>query len=105
MNDARRDSPQNTTTDLPLQAQLMGSLALVLILSAIAGLMGYVTFDASSLEDGVKAKATVYASNLNTQLYGAVATGDAGLAEEVIQPLVTDRGVYGIAVYAPGGRR
>ncbi|MEJ0084213.1 MAG: ATP-binding protein [Pseudomonadota bacterium] len=106
MNDANRDfTAEHATTDLPLQAQLMGSLALVFILSAIAGIVGYATFDGSSLEASARAKATMYSSNLTAQLYGAVATGDAGLAEEIIQPLVTDRNVYGVAVYAPGGRR
>ena len=38
------------TTDLPLQAQLMGSLALVFVLSAIAGIIGYATFDGSVLD-------------------------------------------------------
>jgi signal transduction histidine kinase len=106
MNDTNRDfTAQHTTTDLPLQAQLMGSLALVLILSSIAGVIGYATFDSSSLENSARSKATMYTSNLTAQLYGAVATGDAGLAEEVIQPLITDRNVYGVGVYAPGGRR
>ena len=105
MESPNTGSPANATTDLPLQAQLMGSLALVFILSAIAGVIGYFTFDATSLEAGVRTKAAVYASNLNSQLYGAVATGDTALAEEMLQPLTTDRGVYGVAVYAPGGRR
>ena len=107
MNDARHEdtTAEHATTDLPLQAQLMGSLALVFILSAIAGVVGYATFDASSLEASVRAKETMYTSNLTAQLYGAVATGDTGLAEEVIQPLASDRNVYGVAVYTPGGRR
>ena len=42
MNDA--PAPEPATTDLPLQAQLMGSLALVFILSAIAGLIGCYLF-------------------------------------------------------------
>jgi signal transduction histidine kinase len=107
MTDTRDDqnTAENATTDLPLQAQLMGSLALVFILSAIAGIAGYATFDGSSLEASARAKATMYASNLTAQLYGAVATGDAVLAEEVIRPLASDRNVYGVAVYAPGGRR
>jgi signal transduction histidine kinase len=83
----------------------MGSLALVLILSAIAGLIGYATFDGTSLENSARAKATMYASNLTQQLYGAIATSDVTLAEQVIQPLAIDRNVYGVAVYAPGGRR
>jgi signal transduction histidine kinase len=107
MNDARHEdiTAEHATTDLPLQAQLMGSLALVFILSAIAGVVGYVTYDASSLQASVHAKATMYTSNLTAQLYGAVATGDTGLAEEVIRPLASDRNVYGVAVYTPGGRR
>jgi len=55
---------EHVTTDLPLQAQLMGSLALVFVLSAIAGLVGYATFDSTSLESSARAKATMYASNL-----------------------------------------
>jgi hypothetical protein len=47
----------------------------------------------------------MYASNLSTQLYGPIAVNDVIYAEEVIAPLVTDRNVYGVAVYAPGGRR
>ena len=116
MNEAREEkpivnspadaaSPEHATTDLPLQVQLMGSLALVFVLSAIAGVVGYATFDSTSLENSARAKATMYSSNLSSQLYGAVATGDAGLAEEAIRPLSTDRNVYGVAVYAPGGRR
>jgi signal transduction histidine kinase len=113
MNDARNADSlaanaaarEHATTDLPLQAQLMGSLALVLILSAIAGVIGYATFDGTSLENSARAKATMYASNLTQQLYGAVAMSDVQLAEESLQPLVSDRNVYGVAVYAPGGRR
>jgi signal transduction histidine kinase len=100
------EQPQeHATTDLPLQTQLMGSLALVLILSAIAGVIGYATFDGTSLENSARAKSTMYAANLTANLYGPVATGDAGLAEEVIAPLRSDRNVYGVAVYSPGGRR
>jgi len=105
MNDANAVDRGQVTTDLPLQTQLMGSLALVFILSAIAGTVGYATFDATSLENSVRAKATMYASNLSTQLYGPIAVNDVSYAEEVIAPLVTDRNVYGVAVYAPGGRR
>jgi signal transduction histidine kinase len=115
MNDARIEdltggSPaepaasEHATTELPLQAQLMGSLALVLILSAIAGVVGYATFDGTNLENSARAKVTMYASNLTSQLYGAVATSDAAIAEEAIEPLRSDRNVYGVAVYAPGGR-
>ena len=103
MNDAHKQS--GNTTDLPLQAQLMGSLALVLLLSAIAGVIGYATFDSTSLENSARAKTTMYASNLTQQLYGAVAMGDVSASEEAIEPLLTDRNVYGVAVYAPGGRR
>ena len=46
----------------------MGSLAIVLILSAIAGLIGYSTFDATSLESSVQAKSTMCASNLTSHL-------------------------------------
>jgi signal transduction histidine kinase len=106
MNDEHQErAPEHATTDLPLQAQLMGSLALVLVLSAIAGVIGYATFDSSSLENSARAKSTMYASNLTQQVYGAVAMGDIAAAEEAIAPLVSDRNVYGVAVYAPGGRR
>jgi signal transduction histidine kinase len=99
------NAPQTATTSLPLQAQLMGSLALVFILSAVAGVLGYATFDASPLENSSRAKSTMYASNLAAQLFGAVGTYDTVAAEEALQPLLTDRNVYGAAVYAPGGRR
>jgi len=96
---------EHPTTDLPLQAQLMGSLALVFILSAVAGIVGYATFDGSTLENSSRAKGTMYAANLTSELYGAVATNDIVLAERALEPLLTDRNVYGVAVYAPGGRR
>jgi signal transduction histidine kinase len=115
MNDAQKEEPGGraqqysaappTTTDLPLQAQLMGSLALVFILSAIAGIVGYATFDSTSLEESMRAKATMYTSNLTQQLYGAVAFNDPSLAHEVIRPLKSDRNVYGVAVYSSGGKR
>jgi signal transduction histidine kinase len=113
MNDVRAEdvrqadlaAPEPATTDLPLQAQLMGSLALVFILSAVAGLIGYATFDGTALETSIRAKSALYASNLTQQLYGAVAMSDLTLAEEAIKPLASDRNVYGAAVYAPGGRR
>ena len=107
MTEARTEgaAPEHATTELPLQAQLMGSIALVFILSSIAGLVGYATFDATSLENSARAKTLMYSSNLTSQLYGAVAMNDTVLAEEAIQPLATDRNVYGVAVYAPGGRR
>jgi signal transduction histidine kinase len=106
MNDARNVLPlEHATTDLPLQAQLMGSLALVFILSSLAGLAGFATFDSTILEGNLRAKSTMYAANLQSQLYGAVATLDPALAEEAIAPLTSDRNVYGVAVYGPGGRR
>jgi signal transduction histidine kinase len=106
MKDARTaPSPEHATTDLPLQAQLMGSLALVFILSSLVGLVGYATFDSRILEGNLQAKSTMYAANLQSQLYGAVATMDTVLAEEAIAPLASDRNVYGVAVYGPGGRR
>jgi signal transduction histidine kinase len=107
MTDANQEEFKHVraTTELPLQTQLMGSLALVLILSTIAGIIGYATFDGTSLENSVRAKSTMYAANLTANLFGPVATGDAGLAEEVLEPLSKDRSVYGVAVYSPGGRR
>ena len=101
MNDAHK----HATTDLPLQAQLMGSLALVLLLSSIAGVIGYATFDSTPLENSARAKTAMYLSNLTQQLYGAVAMGDVVSAEEAIEPLKSDRNVRGVAVYVPGGRR
>src|SRR5688500_4441151 len=73
MNDDRNQAaaPEQATTDLPLQAQLMGSLALVFILSAVAGLVGYAAFDGTSLEKGVASKSSVYASTLTSQGYNA----------------------------------
>jgi signal transduction histidine kinase len=102
MNDESQD---HATTDLPLQSQLMGSLALVFVLSAVAGIVGYATFDPSTLEASVKAKAGVYSANLTASLYGAVSTNDMVLAQEALDPVANDRNVYGAAVYAPGGRR
>ena len=89
MNDSRTASPgmsadlaapEPATTDLPLQAQLMGSLALVLILSAVAGVVGYATFDGTSLQNSARAKATMYATNLTQQLHGPVAMNDSMIA-------------------------
>jgi signal transduction histidine kinase len=97
--------PAPATTDLPLQAQLMGSLALVLILSTLAGVFGYATFDGASLENSIRAKAMMYSTNLTAQLYGAVAMNDTMVAEQALEPLFNDTDVYGVAVYAPGGRR
>src|SRR5688572_1213687 len=108
MNDETQSDAQisaRATTDLPLQAQLMGSLALVFVLSAIAGAVGYATYDSTSLEDGVHAKHAMYTANLTSQLYGAVAMSDVTLANEAIAPVKIDSNVYGVAVYAPGGRR
>jgi len=96
---------ETATTDLPLQRQLMGSLALVLVLSAIAGIIGFATFDDSQLETSIRAKSNLYASNLSSSLYGAIATSDTVLAEEVLKPLQSDRNIYGAAVYNPSGRR
>ncbi|HUQ09462.1 MAG TPA: hypothetical protein VM146_04040, partial [Steroidobacteraceae bacterium] len=105
MSDARKEAAgRNATTDLPLQAQLMGSLALVLFLSAIAGLIGYTTFDAHNLQTSVEAKASVYATNLAAQLYNPIAAEDPTLAEAVIQPLKSDRNVFGIGVYSVSGK-
>jgi signal transduction histidine kinase len=106
MNDDRNQAAaaEQATTDLPLQAQLMGSLALVFILSAIAGLVGYAAFDATSLEKGVASKASVYASTLTSQGYNAVLSENPKLAESVIAPLLSDRNIYGVAIYAAGGK-
>jgi signal transduction histidine kinase len=93
------------TTDLPLQAQLMGSLALVFVLSAIAGIVGFATFDGSKLETSLRTKSVVYANNLASELYGAVAASDVAYASEVIDPLAAEGNVYGVAVYTAGGRR
>jgi len=98
------EAPAHATKELPLQAQLMGSLALVLILSTIAGILGYATFDGKSLENSVRAKSIMYATNLTQQLYGPVSMNDAMIAAQAFEPLYTDRNVYGVAVYAPGGR-
>ncbi len=96
---------RNATTDLPLQTQLMGSLALVLVLSALAGIIGYVNFDARNLQTSVEAKASVYATNLAAQLYNPIASGDPALSEAVIAPLKSDRNVFAIGVYGVDGRR
>jgi signal transduction histidine kinase len=108
MNDASTEltvDAEHVTTDLPLQVQLLGSLALVFILSALAGILGYATFDGSTLEASASAKATMYASNLSSELYGAVATADTVLSQSILDPLQSDRNVYGAAVYTAGGRR
>ncbi|HEU5135114.1 MAG TPA: ATP-binding protein [Steroidobacteraceae bacterium] len=102
-----RDEPtaaEQATTDLPLQAQLMGSLALVFVLSVVAGLVGYFTFDDTALENSVQAKAGVYASTLSSQIYNAIAADDPAFAEAVIGPLQTERNVYGVAVYGTRGQ-
>jgi signal transduction histidine kinase len=100
-------APEKTahTTDLPLQLQLMGSLALILILSAIAGVVGYATFDGSTMERSVRAKSEMYISNLQSQLYPAVANGDDGFARGILESLAVDRNVHGAALYDAGGRR
>src|SRR5687768_482014 len=102
MNDDRNQAaaPEQATTDLPLQAQLMGSLALVFILSAVAGLVGYAAFDSTSLEKGVASKSSVYASTLTSRGYNAVLSENPKLAESVIAPLLSDRNIYGVALYA-----
>jgi len=96
---------EQVTTDLPLQRQLMGSLALVLVLSAIAGIIGYATYDSSQLDNSLRSKTELYATTLGANLYGPVATADAVSAADVLKPLTTDRTVHGAAVYAPSGRR
>jgi signal transduction histidine kinase len=113
MNDSSTEQKSQTdpvatspaTTELPLQAQLMGSLALVFIMSLIAGVVGYVTYDTGVLETSIRAKSVMYATTLTSQLHGPVATGDPALAQEIINPLVSDKNVYGVAVYASDGRR
>jgi signal transduction histidine kinase len=92
------------TTDLPLQTQLMGSLALVIVLSAVAGLLGYLAFDSQTLEKSVAAKAGVYATTVSAQLYGAISLEDPELADAVIRPVASDKNVFGIAVYAADGK-
>ncbi|HEX6637040.1 MAG TPA: ATP-binding protein [Steroidobacteraceae bacterium] len=105
MPDLRQEEAgRNATTDLPLQAQLMGSLALVLFLSAIAGIIGYFTFDARNLQTSVEAKAGVYATNLAAQLYNPIAAANPAMAAAVIRPLESDRNVFGIGVYSTDGR-
>ncbi|HUQ11083.1 MAG TPA: ATP-binding protein [Steroidobacteraceae bacterium] len=96
---------EQVTTDLPLQRQLMGSLALVLVLSAIAGIIGYATFDSAQLDNSLRSKTEMYATTLGSSLYGSVATSDTVTAESLLKPLATDRTVHGAAVYAPSGRR
>jgi PAS domain S-box-containing protein len=105
MTDVRtRHGGESATKDLPLQAQLMGSLALVLILSALAGVVGYTSFNPRSLQTSVEAKASVYATNLASQLYNPLVAQDPVLADAVIRPLESDRNVFGVAVYAVGGK-
>ena len=96
---------QRATTELPLQAQLMGSLALVFIMSLVAGVVGYLTYDTSVLETSIRAKSEMYAKTLSSQLHGPVATSNTVLAQEMIAPLVSDKNVYGVAVYTSSGRR
>ncbi len=106
MNDDRKKAAlaEPTTTDLPLQVQLMGSLALVFILSAVAGVVGYATYDDSILIKSVEAKASVYASTLSSQIYSAISLEDSPMAEAVIGPLRSDKNVYGVAVYGKHGQ-
>ena len=106
MNDLRKEelAPERATTDLPLQAQLMGSLALVFILSTVAGIIGYATFDSSTLEKSVAAKANVYASTLSSQIVDVMIAEDGARADAVIAPMLSDKNVYGVAVYAVGGK-
>jgi signal transduction histidine kinase len=99
-----RPPAASATTDLPLQAQLMGSLALVIVLSAIAGLLGYLAFDSQTLQKSVEAKAGVYATTMSAQLYGAISLEDPQLADAVIKPIASDKNVFGIAVYAADGK-
>jgi signal transduction histidine kinase len=96
---------QHATTELPLQAQLMGSLAMVLIMSLIAGVVGYATYDGGVLETSIRAKSAMYATTLTSQLRGPVAASDPTLAQHTIDPLVSDKNVYGVAVYTSAGRR
>jgi signal transduction histidine kinase len=96
---------EHATTELPLQAQLMGSLAMVLVMSLVAGIVGYATYDGTVLETSIRAKSAMYATTLTSQLHGPVSTAAPQLAQEVIKPLVSDKNVYGVAVYTSNGRR
>ncbi len=105
MNDApSKKAGKNATTDLPLQAQLMGSLAMVLVLSALAGVVGYATYNPRTLQTSVEAKAGVYAVNLASQLHNPIVAADQALADAVIRPLESDRNVFGAAVYGVDGK-
>jgi signal transduction histidine kinase/uncharacterized membrane protein affecting hemolysin expression len=106
MNDVRTKTAaaDQATTTLPFQAQLMGSLALVFIVSAVAGLIGYATYDSSVFENTIEAKASVYSSTLSSQMYNAVAAANPEFAAAVIKPIQTDRNVYGVAVYGTRGQ-
>jgi signal transduction histidine kinase len=103
MDNARKEKPA-ATTDLPLQAQLMGSLALIIVLSGLAGVVGFLTFDTATLQKSVEAKAGVYAANLASQLYNPIYAEDASMADAVIRPLESDRNVHGVAVYSAVGK-
>jgi hypothetical protein len=107
MNDVRQvdTATENATTDLPLQAQLMGSLALVFILSAIAGLVGYATVRQFHARCQCPREVDDVRVESHLAALRSVATMDPVLAEEAIAPLTSDRNVYGVAVYGPGGRR
>jgi signal transduction histidine kinase len=100
---SKQHAGRTATTELPLQTQLMGSLALVLVLSAIAGLVGYFSYDSRTLQTSVEAKAGLYAANLASQLHNPVVAQDRALADAVIRPLEKDRNVFGVAVYAADG--
>jgi signal transduction histidine kinase len=82
----------------------MGSLALVVILSAIAGLVGYLAYDTTTLERSVQAKAGVYSTNMAAHLHAAVSLEDPALADAVIRPIASDKNVFAVAVYAAGGK-
>jgi signal transduction histidine kinase len=62
-------------------------------------------YDTSVLETSIRAKSDMYAKTLSSQLHGLVATSDTVLAQEMIAPLVSDKNVYGVAVYTSSGRR
>ena len=70
MNGLDAGAGEQVTTDLPLQTQLMGSLALIFILSSIAGIVGYATFDATSLENSARAKATRLSASASNSAAG-----------------------------------
>ncbi len=74
----------------------MGSLALVLILSAIAGIVGYATFDSRILQTSVEAKAGVYATQPGVAaLQRRSRRTTRRWLDAVIKPLESDRNVFG----------